>query len=222
MSESFSQEIKQYFAKQFTAIKTDGRLFTKASQGQLQKQQIGLYIYNLFTILIKTAINMKSAEHCSKEQGLTELSNYYNQHLKLDSGNEQWALSDLASLEFSKKDFDSFYLTTSMSKLIALLEQLATNDPESYLGHQVTSGYVAHAIGSELINLIQVNCGISTAQVNILEKYKVVDNEYNLSDLSIIDSVVRPTSKERVFENIKMALSLFVEFQNEVADSSFN
>jgi hypothetical protein len=218
MSALFSNQVKELIEALAERTRKENPIFKQAEKGELSKRHLGLYLFNLYILMTKTEENLSDSEKIARNLGLDKLADYNRDKKEMESGKEAWAMKDLEAFEFTDLDLDDFSLTPSMSKLMSYVDQLAAKDPEGYLGYQVFTGYLALLAGPAWLEHLHTKCGVSLQQMQILSKYQSIDEEYNLTQLELLDRLIRQESYQEVLRVIRTTHKMYDDFQSEVAN----
>jgi hypothetical protein len=219
MNTSYPIEIKELISRFAEDIKASNKFFVDAKAGNISKEQVGLYLHNIYIILTKTGNHLKLAIQSAEKKGNQPLADFMRSKLPIETGNEEWIAEDLGRLELEQAQIDKFYVTPNMVKIINFIEGLATNDPESYLGYEFYTASLALEIGPVLRNYL-FKCGISMEQMDTLKKYQRVDSDFSINDIQSILGLIPAESFERVVKNILASDKIFKDFLTDIANGT--
>jgi hypothetical protein len=215
--ENIADELKAFIEKYAQNIKVNSLLFEKSKTGELTREQVGLYLFNLYFILSQATVRTETALKVARSRGLDKLALFFEDLIEFEKGHDEWAVDDLDKFGFDELLLDSFTIVPAMKEISAFMHELAQRRPHSYIACHFYSAYIALLIGPEWLELLQLNCGISVTEVSIMQKYQLFDEEYNFNDFSKVENFTDGLDVVRVVSDLEIINKLFTLFLNEIA-----
>ncbi len=214
---ALGNELKTFIEKYAETIKDNSSLFEKAKDGTLEREQIGLYLFNLYFILSQAPARTHNAMKIAQKKEFNDVALFLKDLIEYEKGYEDWAVNDLESFGFDEILIDQFYIVPAIKEIAGFMHELAQRRPHSYIACHFYSAYIALLIGPEWLNMLQLNCGISMSEISIMTKYQLFDNEYNFNDFTKIENFTEGLDVTRVVGDLEIINKLFTLFLNEIA-----
>ncbi len=216
---SLGEELKIIIERYAQNIKEHSTLIEKAKQGTLRREQVGLYLFNLYFILSHSPVHTYNAMKVAQKKGWSDLANFLQELIEFEKGHEDWAVDDLENFGLDEMLIEKFSIVPAAKELAGYLHEVSQRRPHSYVAYHFYSAYMALLIGPEFLNLLQLNCGISMSEISIMTKYQLLDDEYNFNDFAKVENFTDGLDGNRVVADLEVINKLFTLFFNEIAES---
>ena len=217
---SLGDDLKNVVVNFSNKMKTENQIFKKAETGELRREQVGLYLFNVYFLLAQAKDQNRSAALVSKERGIKSLESFFNTLVELEDGNDTWAVNDLSDFGFDEMFVEKFYVTPAMEEYAKFVQEIAEKRPHSYAAYHYLSANIALNAGAEWLNLLQLNCGISMSEITVLSRYQLLDNEYNINDFNLVDHFDDGLDTTEVLEDLNKSFNYLFKFLNEVSEGT--
>ena len=212
-------ELQVFIEKYAKDIKERSLMFEKAKNGTLKREQIGLYLFNIYFTLSQAPLRTRTTMKVAEKKGYDDVALFLKGLIEYEKGYDDWAVNDLENFGFDDQLIDSFTIVPAVKEISAFMHEMSQRRPHSYIACHFYSAYLALLIGPEWLNLLQLNCGISMTEVSIMTKYQLFDNEYNFNDFKKVENFTKGLDVNRVVLDLEVMNKLFTLFLNEVAEA---
>jgi hypothetical protein len=216
---SLGEQLKEIIERYANNIMANSTLIEKAQKGTLKREQIGLYLFNLYFILSHSPVHTYNAKKVALKKGWTDLADFLEELIDFEKGHDDWAVDDLENFGLDEMLIDKFSIVPATKELAAYLHEISQRRPHSYVAYHFYSAYMALLIGPQFLNLLQLNCGISISEISIMTKYQLLDDEYNFNDFTKVESFTDGLIENRVVADLEVINKCFTLFFNEIAET---
>lgn len=164
----------------------------RASEGQLSRKELSLYLFNLMHLFGVAPQYLRAASESSKTRGWIELSEFMESKIPEETGHDRWARDDLQKLG----DLNSEYLkiTPAIQELIDYTGFLAASDPRKYLVYMSFVEYFTVLAGPKFLQDLETKCGISVDEVTAVSKHEQSDKNHIEADFEMISKLLSSSS----------------------------
>jgi hypothetical protein len=197
------------------------RLFDKARRGELRRDTVISYLWNILYALRQTPGNLELAKRVAAERGENELASYFEQKLNEEIGHCRWAEADLRSLDPNLDPTHASEPLEPISELFQFLTRAIEENPAQYLAYMLFVEYFTTAVGPQWLALLDSGCGIPGSSMTAIGHHVELDKDHVEDDLEVIRKLVRDDPDAVALEaTLRASIAYWDRFFEHLADCS--
>lgn len=215
---NFSESCKRQL-DDFVMSVMESRFHHEVLAGRFSKMQVGVYLFNLHSLISMTPQHIINAHQYCEKKGDAVLSKFFADKLPEEEGHEQWAVDDISKLNLNANEYNNLKLIKTMNQMITYLNSLSARDPQGYLGYQFFAEYVTVQYAPILIDNLAKKCQINPACLSVLSNHVELDLEHAAHDMTLLDQhITTPADQARVLREIERAQTFLFNFIHELLE----
>lgn len=176
--------------EKWASAKDTRPLFAMAKSGHLTKEMVTRYIANVTFMIGYTPRNLRLARDQARAQKNEALAAYFAHKIEEEDGHEVWGSEDLESLERLVAAPHAMRVTPAIQALSEHVPAQIAEDPAFFLSYIAFVEYITVLLGPELLADIEANCGVTRAQMTIVDNHIDLDKAHVEENFAVIDDLV--------------------------------